>query len=84
MDVFGGTPFFSAGGFDDKNSCGDVESGLYDALIHGRYFISNPDLVARMRNGLSLAPYDRSRLYGPFEDSTVGYIDYPAYEEGRF
>ncbi|KAJ4324549.1 hypothetical protein N0V84_003828 [Fusarium piperis] len=78
--IFGDTPFFSAGGFDDGNSWGVVESGRYDGLLYGRYFISNPDLVERLRNGWPLAPYDRSRFYGPFEDSTIGYTDYPAYK----
>ncbi|RSL58752.1 hypothetical protein CEP54_007659 [Fusarium duplospermum] len=78
--IFGDTPFFSAGGFDDGNSWGVLESGKYDGLLYGRYFISNPDLVERLRNGWPLAPYDRSSFYGPFEDSTIGYTDYPAYK----
>lgn len=78
-EIFGDTPFFSAGGFDDKNSWGVLESGKYDALIYGRYFISNPDLPERLRKGLPLAEYDRSRFYGPFEDPTIGYTDYSAY-----
>lgn len=78
--IWGDTPFFSAGGFDDTNSWGVVESGKYDALVYGRYFTSNPDLVERLRNGWPLAKYDRSRFYGPFEDPITGYTDYPAYE----
>ncbi|KAM0519129.1 hypothetical protein ACHAPE_004128 [Trichoderma viride] len=77
--IWGDTPFFSAGGFDDTNSWGVVESGKYDALLYGRYFVSNPDLVERLRNGWPLAKYNRSRFYGPFEDPIVGYTDYPAY-----
>ncbi|KAG6028633.1 hypothetical protein E4U40_000925 [Claviceps sp. LM458 group G5] len=79
-DIWGDTPFLSAGGFNDKNSWGVVESGRYDGLLYGRYFISNPDLVERLRQGLPLAPYDRSRFYGPFEDPTIAYTDYPAFE----
>ncbi|KAI5458725.1 hypothetical protein BGZ63DRAFT_362517 [Mariannaea sp. PMI_226] len=79
--IFGSTPFFSAGGFDDKNSWGVLEAGKYDGLLYGRYFISNPDLVARLRNGWPLAPYDRSRFYGPFEDPETGYTDYADYKE---
>jgi 2,4-dienoyl-CoA reductase-like NADH-dependent reductase (Old Yellow Enzyme family) len=75
--IFGSTPFFSAGGWDDKNSWGVVESGKYDALLYGRYFISNPDLVDRLQKGLPLAPYDRTRFYGPFEDNAYHYTDYP-------
>ncbi|KAH6684897.1 hypothetical protein F5X68DRAFT_154843 [Plectosphaerella plurivora] len=78
--IWGSTPFLSAGGFDDRNSWGVVESGRYDAIAYGRWFISNPDLVERLRKGLPLAPYDRSRFYGPFEDSTLGYTDYPVHK----
>jgi len=79
-EIFGSTPFFSAGGWDDKNSWGLVESGKYDGLLYGRYFISNPDLPRRLKDGLPLAPYDRSRFYGPFEESDVGYTDYPSFD----
>lgn len=80
--IFGDTPFFSAGGFDDANAWGVLERGDYDALLFGRWFTSNPDLVERLRHGRPLAPYDRSRFYGPFEDNHVGYVDYPFYDEG--
>lgn len=77
--IFGQTPFFSAGGFDDKNCWSAIESGKYDGLIFGRYFVSNPDLVDRLKLGRDLAGYDRSRFYGPFEDNLVKYTDYPAW-----
>lgn len=80
--IWGDTPFFSAGGFDGGNSWGLLEAGRYDGLLYGRYFISNPDLVARLREGLPLAPYDRWTFYGPFADPVVGYTDYPAYRDG--
>jgi 2,4-dienoyl-CoA reductase-like NADH-dependent reductase (Old Yellow Enzyme family) len=79
--IFGSTPFFSAGGFDATNSWGVLESGKYDALLYGRYFISNPDLPERLKQGLPLAMYDRSRFYGPFEDNTICYTDYPRFEQ---
>ncbi|KAH7192928.1 uncharacterized protein B0J16DRAFT_333963 [Fusarium flagelliforme] len=79
-NIFHGTPFFSAGGFNDVNSWGVVESGKYDGMLYGRYFISNPDLVERLRNGWPLQPYDRSTFYGPFKDNAVGYTDYPFYK----
>ena len=75
-EIFGSTPFFSAGGWDDHNSWGVIESNKYDALLYGRYFISNPDLVDRLKKGLPLTDYDRSRFYGPFEDNAFHYTDY--------
>jgi 2,4-dienoyl-CoA reductase-like NADH-dependent reductase (Old Yellow Enzyme family) len=80
-DIWSDTPLFSAGGFDDKNSWEAAESGCYDGLVYGRYFISNPDLVRRLREGLPLKAYDRSRFYGPFADHTIGYTDYPFIED---
>lgn len=74
--IFGSTPFFSAGGWDQSNSFGVLESGRYDALLYGRYFTSNPDLVERLRTGVPFTPYERSRFYGPFEDNAKCYIDY--------
>ncbi|KAJ5333186.1 hypothetical protein MYU51_014853 [Penicillium brevicompactum] len=79
--IFGSTPFFSAGGWDDQNSWGVIESGKYDALLYGRYFTSNPDLVRRLKEKIPMAPYDRTRFYGPFEDKTFHYTDYPTVEE---
>ncbi|KAL4808624.1 hypothetical protein BDV18DRAFT_132816 [Aspergillus unguis] len=75
-EIFGSTPFFSAGGWDAENSFGVLESGRYDALMYGRYFTSNPDLVERLRTGTPFTPYERSRFYGPFEDNRICYTDY--------
>ncbi|KKZ67228.1 hypothetical protein EMCG_07078 [[Emmonsia] crescens] len=80
-EIFGSTPLFSAGGWNDTNCWGVIESGQYDALIFGRYFISNPDLVERLRSGKPLNKYDRSRFYGPFDDPAIGYTDYPPLEQ---
>lgn len=81
--IFTDTPFFSAGGWDGSNTSGLLDSGRYDALLFGRYFISNPDLVDRLKNGRPLAAYERNRFYGPFDDNAIGYVDYPAYEEQK-
>ncbi|XHG01975.1 hypothetical protein AWENTII_005340 [Aspergillus wentii] len=78
--IFGNTPFFSCGGFDDTNCWDVVESGTYDGLLFGRLFGSNPDLVERLKKGLKLSMWDDSKLFGPFEDNSVGYVDYPSAE----
>ncbi|KAK0644763.1 12-oxophytodienoate reductase 7 [Lasiodiplodia hormozganensis] len=75
------TPFFSAGGWNDANSWGVLESGKYDALLYGRLFTSNPDIKERLEKGYPLRKYDRSRFYGPFPDREVAYTDYPTWEE---
>ncbi len=54
-----------------------ARSGLTaDLIAFGRPFISNPDLVERLRTGMPLAPYtDKSHWYG---GGAEGYTDYPA------
>ncbi|KAA8913743.1 hypothetical protein FN846DRAFT_928402 [Sphaerosporella brunnea] len=79
-EIMGDTPFFSAGGWNHTNSWGLIESGKYDALVYGRYFLANPDFIDRLRKGLPFNKYDRNRFYGPFPEREPGYIDYPRFE----
>lgn len=74
------TPLISAGEFNDKNSVEPIENGEVDAVVFGRYFISNPDLPERLKNGYPLSHYDRSTFYVP---TTKGYTDYPTYEQQK-
>lgn len=70
-------PVIIAGGFKPDTARQLVEEYKdYDIAIgFGRYFISNPDLVFRVREGLELTKYDRSTFYIPKEPK--GYLDYP-------
>ncbi len=68
----------AAGGFEPDTAEASVREGLVDAVTFGRYFVSNPDLPRRIREGLSLTAYDRSTFY-TFE--ARGYTDYPFYSE---
>lgn len=52
-----------------------LRSGQAQAVSFGRDFISNPDLVARLRAGAELARVDREHIYTGEER---GYTDYPA------
>ncbi|RDW89588.1 FMN-linked oxidoreductase-4 [Coleophoma cylindrospora] len=80
-EIFGTTPMFSAGGWSDKNAWGIVEDGMYDALAIGRLFLSTPDFVERLKKGLPMNQYDRSRFYGPFPDPATKYTDYPVWAD---
>ncbi|MGV9896908.1 alkene reductase [Streptomyces tendae] len=52
--------------------------GLGAELISfGRGFISNPDLVERLRTGLPVAPVDEATYY---QGGDAGYLTYPAYQ----
>lgn len=52
----------------------DLESGVADAISFGRPFISNPDLVERIRVGAEWTTNDMTHWYTPGPE---GYIDYP-------
>ena len=66
--------FISAGGYTPETAKQSVESGLVDAVAFGRYYISNPDLVERIKAGEALTHYQRATFYGGTEK---GYTDYP-------
>ncbi len=56
----------------------DLASGLADAISFGRPYISNPDLVERLRTGAELTPDNYKTWYSP---DAVGYTDYPFLEK---
>ncbi len=64
---------------DGENAESLLSSGDADAVSFGRSFVSNPDLVARLKTGRPLAPVDRSTLYTGEER---GFTDYPCFAEG--
>lgn len=55
-----------------------LEKGEIDLACFGRPFISNPDLVTRIRLGAPLAEWNEKTFYGGDE---AGYTDYPALTE---
>ena len=63
----------SAGGYSAETAKEAVESGLSDAVAFGRLYISNPDLVRRVKEEKELNKYDRVTFYGGAEK---GYTDY--------
>jgi N-ethylmaleimide reductase len=74
LSILKKTPTFATGGYDDKNCFEEVESGELDAVTFGRWFISNPDLVERLRGGKKLSPWKMETFYA---DGPEGYTDYP-------
>ncbi|WVQ86168.1 hypothetical protein IAT38_008336 [Cryptococcus sp. DSM 104549] len=69
------TAFIIAGSFNPELSKKHAEK--YDDLIaFGRYFISNPDLPLRIKNGWPLKTYHRPTFY---TQTPEGYIDFPEY-----
>src|SRR5690606_21968678 len=60
-------------GYDKAAAEEAVASGEADLVVFGRPFISNPDLVERLRLNAPLNEWDRTTFYGGTER---GYIDY--------
>jgi len=79
IDLWGNTsPIFLAGGFKPDSARESVDEVYKDSdvvIVFGRYFISNPDLVFKIKNGIELTGYDRSTFYATQDPH--GYIDYP-------
>lgn len=63
-----------SGGYDGARAEADLAAAKGDLVAFGRPFISNPDLVRRLRDGVALASPDPSTFYTPGER---GYTDYP-------
>lgn len=53
-----------------------LNSGVADLVSFGRDYISNPDLVERLKKNAPLTPPDPATFYSP---GPKGYVDYPVY-----
>ncbi|KAI8711928.1 Oxidored-FMN domain-containing protein [Fusarium sp. LHS14.1] len=76
------SPILVAGGFNSESARKAVDQEYRDhntLVVFGRYFVSTPDLVFRIKEGIAMNRYDRSTFYTPVE--TKGYTDYPFSEE---
>ena len=70
----GGGCVILSGGYDRERAEADLVSGAADLIGYGRPFISNPDLVERLRNNEPLAVPDQATFYA---SGSAGYTDYP-------
>ena len=62
------------GGFDQASGDAAIAEGRADAIVYGKAFIANADLVARFADSAALNAVDFSKLYSP---GPAGYTDYP-------
>lgn len=72
--------FMANNGYDLELAHRTLEARRADLIAFGRPFISNPDLVARLKIGAKLNEPDPATLYG---GGAAGYIDYPSMEDER-
>jgi len=73
--VFPG-PLVLNGDYTAEGAKAAVEGGACDGIAFGRPYISNPDLVERVKNGWPLAADNMKTWYSPGPE---GYTDYPVY-----
>ncbi|KAG7377474.1 12-oxophytodienoate reductase 1 [Phytophthora pseudosyringae] len=72
----------SASGYDGAEARTVVENGTTDLVAFARDFISNPDLVERIRIGAEFTPVDWQTVYVPLDAPyETGYTDYPFFGE---
>lgn len=62
-------------GYTAEEAAAAVEAGQLEAVAFGHTYVSNPDLVERIRTGAALAPPDEATFY---TQEAKGYTDYPA------
>ncbi|MGH6680105.1 MAG: alkene reductase [Bradyrhizobium sp.] len=62
-------------GYDFELSTKVLAEGRADLIAFGKPFISNPDLVERLKHGAPLNAWDKATFYG---GGAKGYTDYPA------
>jgi NADPH2 dehydrogenase len=76
------SPIVIAGGFNADSAKRAVDEIFEDydvAIAFGRYYVANPDLAFRLREGLKLERYERTYFYTP--KTATGYVDYPFSKE---
>lgn len=71
---FSGT-YIANNGYDFKLATEVLDQNKADLIAFGKLFISNPDLVERLKLGAPLNPFDKTTFYG---GGAKGYTDYPA------
>ncbi|MCI8211461.1 alkene reductase [Pseudomonas sp. S25] len=66
--------YLANNGYDLKLATEHLNADKADLVAFGRPFISNPDLVERLKTGATLAQLNPATLYG---GGAAGYTDYP-------
>jgi NADPH2 dehydrogenase len=65
------SPFLVAGGYKPDSALQAVDEEYKNrdvAVVFGRLFITNPDLVFRIKEKIELTPYDRTKFYNKMQE----------------
>jgi len=74
-DAGGDAAWMVNNGYDRELAEEEITSGRADLVAFGKPFISNPDLVRRLKENAPLNELDQQHMYG---GGAKGYTDYPA------
>ncbi|KAE8388972.1 hypothetical protein ETB97_005262 [Aspergillus alliaceus] len=80
LEVLKTTPVLVNGNYNGENCFEEVEKGEVDAITFGRWFISNPDLVEKLRLRKRLTKWNMETVYAGMVEAgreSEGYTDYP-------
>jgi N-ethylmaleimide reductase len=69
--------YIANNGYDLELATKQLAANAADLIAFGKPFISNPDLVERLKKGAPLNEWDKATFYG---GGAKGYTDYPALE----
>ncbi|WFU39313.1 alkene reductase [Bradyrhizobium sp. CB82] len=69
--------YIANNGYDFELATKVLDAGAADLIAFGKPFISNPDLVERLKKGAPLNEWDKNTFYG---GGAKGYTDYPTLE----
>jgi N-ethylmaleimide reductase len=69
--------YIANNGYDFALATKVLDAGAADLIAFGKPFISNPDLVERLKQGAALNEWDKTTFYG---GGAEGYTDYPTLE----
>jgi N-ethylmaleimide reductase len=69
--------YIANNGYDFELATKVLAEGAADLIAFGKPFISNPDLVERLKKGAALNAWDKATFYG---GGAKGYTDYPTLE----
>ena len=76
---FKGT-YIANNGYDFKLANEVLNASKADLIAFGKLFISNPDLVERLKAGAPLNDFDKTTFYG---GNAKGYTDYPTLAQAK-
>jgi N-ethylmaleimide reductase len=67
-------PIIGNMGYSPEEASQSIEKGLINAVAFGHHYVSNPNLVEKVKNGVALTEPDQNTYY---TNDAKGYTDYP-------